>query len=135
VRAPVDRSQVGERLGGRPAPQVDRQPASDGEHEAGHRPALRVVSVSRLPEPHERLLHQLLREPGVTEQPEAQPVESRRIAVVQLLEGVAEISAGDPCDQLRVIFTHVRGMMPQRFISLTIRGRSALLNVGESATP
>ena len=43
-------------------------------------------------------------------------MESRRIAVVQLLEGMAEISSSNPCDQLRVIFTHVRGMMPQRFI-------------------
>jgi hypothetical protein len=25
---------------------------------------------------------------------------------------MAEISSGDPSDQLRVIFTHVRGMMP-----------------------
>ena len=59
-------------------------------------------------------------------------MEPCRIAVVELLEGMAEISSGDPSDQLRVIFTHVRGMMPQRFISLTIRGISALLNVGES---
>src|SRR5215218_118857 len=87
----------------RPAPQVDGDPAGDGEQEGRDRPPGRVEAARLLPEPHEGLLHQLLGEALVAEQPQPQAVQSALVAAVQLLEGGAAVARGDPGEQRRLV--------------------------------
>jgi hypothetical protein len=91
------------------APQVDGEATGDREQEAANRAPGRVEAARLLPQAHEGLLHQLLGQALVAEQPQSQPVQPGLIPAIQLLQGPTPVAGGHPGQQGRLVLDQRRG--------------------------
>ena len=90
------------RARGPAAQQVDRGPTRQREQERPHARARRIEASRGTPEADERLLDEVLGEPTVAKQVDAEAVDARAVAVVERRERLAAIACCQPRDEDRL---------------------------------
>ena len=92
-------SVVADRLSRTPPPEVDGGASRQRVDERPHRRASRVIAIRRAPQPHERLLHEVLREPAVVQEVHAEGVEAPSVEVVEGRERLLAIPGSQAGDE------------------------------------
>ena len=91
-------AQLDKRPGGHAPRHVDGGAARDREDERGERAAFDIEARRRAPQSNERLLDELLCEPAVAEQAQADSVQAPAVAVVELEHRSVASSGVRMCD-------------------------------------
>jgi len=87
---------------------VDGAVARHRQQPRAHRPLLGIESANAVPHPQERLLHQILRDAGVTHHAENQRIDQTAVPVVEFRQCL-RIPALHARDQFRIVFSGVDG--------------------------